>query len=57
MVDTVLRWTLPGADDDAAVLAGLARLAVLAVRMSPQDRPRPLEAGPEVVPPDVSTEG
>ncbi|HVE74863.1 MAG TPA: GAF domain-containing SpoIIE family protein phosphatase [Mycobacteriales bacterium] len=42
LCDELLLRELPGSDDDVALLA---------VRLHPQDRPRPVEAGPEVLPP------
>jgi PAS domain S-box-containing protein len=45
LCDALLERLLPpDADDDAALVA---------VRLHPQDRPRPAEAGPNVVPPNV----
>ena len=45
LCDEVLGHLLPGeADDDVALLA---------VRVQPQDRPRPAEAGPETLPPET----
>lgn len=41
LCDQVLERLLPGADDDVALLA---------VRLHDQDRPRPVEAGPERIP-------
>jgi serine phosphatase RsbU (regulator of sigma subunit) len=44
LCDQLLERLRPGADDD---------IALLAVRLHRQDRPRPVEAGPNVVPPHV----
>lgn len=44
MCDQVLERLLPGADDD---------IALLAVRLHRQDRPRPASAGPNRIPPNV----
>ena len=44
LCDQVLERLLPGADDD---------IALLAVRLHRQDRPRPAVAGPNVIPPNV----
>jgi hypothetical protein len=45
LCDRVLeRLFLPDAEDDVAILA---------VRLYPQDEPRPAEAGPQVVPPTI----
>jgi hypothetical protein len=38
------RLFLPDAQDDVAMLA---------IRLHPQDRPRPAEAGPQTVPPNI----
>ncbi|MGY1837659.1 histidine kinase, partial [Blastococcus sp. SYSU DS0510] len=43
--DELLARMLPDAPDDD--------VALVAVRLHPQDRPRPAEAGPERVPPNV----
>jgi len=45
LVDEVLSRMLPATPDDD--------VALIAVRLHRQDRPRPLEAGPNRVPPDV----
>ncbi|WP_328296252.1 SpoIIE family protein phosphatase [Kineococcus sp. NBC_00420] len=48
LVDSVLAEMLPPHPEDDA--------AVLAVRLHPQDRPRPVEAGPNRIPPTVPQE-
>jgi serine phosphatase RsbU (regulator of sigma subunit) len=45
LCDEVLRRLLPARSEDD--------VALVAVRLHPQDRPRPPEAGPTVVPPNV----
>ncbi|MCZ2811681.1 SpoIIE family protein phosphatase [Modestobacter sp. VKM Ac-2979] len=48
LCDTVLARMLPGTPDDD--------VALIAVRLHPQDRPRPAEAGPHRIPPNVPAE-
>lgn len=45
LCDELLERLMPGADDD---------IALLAVRLHPQDRPRPAEAGPERLPTNIA---
>ncbi len=45
MADEIVRRLVPGEPEDD--------IALLAIRLHPQDRPRPAEAGPVVVPDDV----
>ena len=48
LCDQLLARLLPSSNDDDA--------ALVAVRLNPQDRPRPPEAGPQVLPPEVPVE-